>query len=234
MKKTFIFYTDRIDYTQEMTNEEKGIFLQTILDYQNWGTGKEIDRRIIFIRTRVKKQLDQDSTKREEESLAKSKAGIEWNKKRWGNRKPSQVIASAIKTSQVVPVNVNVNVNDNENEINTTIVVDTLKKKTPSLDINFLIEEIKKFNNWIIDGTQKEQRQYWNLLLKKIEQVKINDYNWKSIFSMMLEIISKNTYHSHKIVWPKKIYYELSWLLAVCKQDIERQKDKSIPFIPWI
>jgi hypothetical protein len=35
MKKTFVFYNDRQDYTEEMTLEEKGLFLQVILDYQN-------------------------------------------------------------------------------------------------------------------------------------------------------------------------------------------------------
>jgi hypothetical protein len=67
-----------------------------------------------------------------------------------------------------------------------------------------------------------------------LKTVKINDYERKSIFTTMLEIISKTTYHSHKIAWPKKIYYELSWLLAVCKQEFEKKNKNEIPFIPWI
>ena len=75
MKKTFIFYADWIDYTQEMTNEEKGVFLQTILDYQNGGTGNTIDRRITFVWSRIKKQLDQDNKKRDDEVTKRSEAG---------------------------------------------------------------------------------------------------------------------------------------------------------------
>jgi hypothetical protein len=35
MRKTFIFYSDWIDYTEEMTLEEIGLFMKAILKYQN-------------------------------------------------------------------------------------------------------------------------------------------------------------------------------------------------------
>lgn len=111
-KKTFVFYNDWEDYTECMTLEETGLFLQTILKYQK---GEELGDigPIKYIRPRVKKQLDEDNAKRESEIDKRSKAGIEWNKKRrWEeNRKKSQVIASAINSSQVIADNVNDNVN---------------------------------------------------------------------------------------------------------------------------
>jgi len=66
-------------------------------------------------------------------------------------------------------------------------------------------------------------------LIKKLKEIKMEWYDWDIIFEKVLEIISMNTYHSHKIVWPKKIYYELAWLIQVCKQEIEKQKSKWIP-----
>lgn len=109
MKKTFVFYNDRQDYTEEMSLEEKGLFLQVILDYQNW---KELWDlwSIKFIRSRVKKQLDQDNTKRSEE-IKKRKAS--WKLWWLAKSKSKQVLASASKWKHHLADNVNDNVNDN-------------------------------------------------------------------------------------------------------------------------
>jgi hypothetical protein len=104
-------------------------------------------------------------------------------------------------------------------------------------DINFLLEKIKIYNNGIVDWTQKEQRQYWKLLLdklNKIESVQSWKYTGIGILEIILKIIWENQYHSQKIVWPKKIYYELAWLMQICKQEMQKQEKNKIPFIPWI
>lgn len=108
MKKTFVFYNDRQDYTEEMSLEEKGLFLQVILDYQNW---KELWDlwSIKFIRSRVKKQLDQDNMKRSEE-IEKRKAS--WRLWWLAKSKRKQVLASASKWKHHLADNVNDNVND--------------------------------------------------------------------------------------------------------------------------
>lgn len=108
MKKTFVFYNDRQDYTEEMSLEEKGLFLQVILNYQNWKELWDI-WPIKFIRSRVKKQLDQDNLKRSEE-IEKRKAS--WKLWWLAKSKRKQVLASASKWKQLVADNVNVNVND--------------------------------------------------------------------------------------------------------------------------
>jgi len=104
-------------------------------------------------------------------------------------------------------------------------------------DINDVLEKIKMYNNWIVDWTVKEQRQYWKMLLTKINKIESVE-NWKykpaDLLEIILKIISKNEYHSHKIVWPKKIYYDLAWLMQVCKQEIQKEEKTKIPFIPWI
>ncbi len=102
-KKTFIFYNDWKDYTEEMTREEKWLFLECILDFQEWLNPDP--EHLKFIWSKVKKQLDADNKKREEEVEKRSKAWIEWNKKRWwvaSDRKPSQLIASATSGSQLI------------------------------------------------------------------------------------------------------------------------------------
>ena len=235
MKKTFIFYTDWIDYTEEMTNEEKWILFQAILDHENWKpiTNDNIVIRMIF--PRIKKQLDEDKKKWQEEKKKRSEAGKKWMKSRWWVDKTNNntVITnnkSVIKDITKITDNDNVNVNDNVNDINNnnTIVLEQAPVYWNN-DINDILERIKIYNNWIIDWTVKEQRRYWKLLLNKVNKIESVE-NWKysatNLLDIILNIVSKSEYHSHKIVWPKKIYYELAWLMQICKQDIQKEKWK--------
>lgn len=98
-------------------------------------------------------------------------------------------------------------------------------------DVNMIIEKIWLYNGGIVDGTKKEQRRYWKMLLDKIKEipsVQQEKYTAEGILEMILKIIEKNEYHSHKIVGPKKLFYNLAWLMQVCKQELEKTK-KSAP-----
>jgi len=202
MKKTFVFYNDRQDYTEEMSLEEKGLFLQVILDYQNW---KEIVDiwPIKFIWSRVKKQLDEDNKKRAEEIEKRRIAGIEWNKKRWWDRKSSQVIASATKSSQVIADNVNVNdtvnVNDNDNKKDITKEETTpsgvsWKKKSIinkhnkpwAIEIYDKIKEMCVVVDWTLDDCvvlRSKLEKYWtdpvnllDIMITKMRDTWLNKY----------------------------------------------------------
>ena len=67
--------------------------------------------------------------------------------------------------------------------------------------------------------------------LKKIKQVESEKFTWWEYLENVLEIICKNEYHSHKAVWPKKIYYELAWLIQICRQEYIKQTKKQIESI---
>lgn len=157
MKKTFIFYSDWIDYTEEMSLEEKWLFLQTILDYQHW---KELPDlwSIKFIWSRVKKQLDEDNTKWSEEIEKRRMAWIEGNKKRWGNRTSSQVIASATNYSQVIADNDN----DNDSSINNTETKKTIKKEYIKS-----IDELRAFHSTLED--KPLNKEVWTILKYMLE-----------------------------------------------------------------
>lgn len=93
--------------------------------------------------------------------------------------------------------------------------------------INSLLEKIKLHNGGLVDWTIKEQRRFWKMLVDKIdelESVKSWKYTVDGILEMILQIIGKNEFHSHKIVGPKKFYYNLAWLMQVCKQEIQKGK----------
>jgi len=120
------------------------------------------------------------------------------------------------------------NDNNDNNEKNNIISKDIKPTVYWNEEINSLLEIIKKHNNWICDWAQKEQRQYWNLLLNKIKKIdKIENWNYtrSQYVSWLLEVVSQNKFFSHKISWPKKIYYALAELIQVANQTMEKKKE---------
>lgn len=98
-------------------------------------------------------------------------------------------------------------------------------------EINLVIDIIKKYNDWIVDGSNTIQRRYWKHLvnkLKQIQSVKENKYSWDTILTMILEIVSRNNYYSTKISWPKKIYDSLTELMNVCRQELRKKQWEEI------
>ncbi len=249
MKKTFIFYNDWEDYTEEMSLEEKWLFLQTILDYQRWKELWNIEK-IKFIRSRVKKQLDYDNAKWEDELKKRSLAWIKWNKKRWwdktkkkDNRKSSQVIASAINSSQVIAVNVNDNVNNNNKDNNNNKEIDNSKLLSIeqahifwNQDINYLIENLKKLSNelWIIYD-KKNDRNFAKHILTSKDFWDFASNIWQNRIEFAKNILLasvKINYWKWPCSWPMKIYqnywdvYNQTKLLN--KKEAEKQKKNTI------
>jgi len=249
MRKTFIFYNDRIDYTEEMTNEEKWLFLQTIVNYQNWKDIWDI-WAIKFVWSRVKKQLDADNEKREQESRKRSEAWIEWNKKRRWEQKKSQVIAkdskssqpiaSATKTSQLIHVNNNNNVNDNN--INNKILpngsnsgAEILPVYVPediTIQINELIKEIKQTAQSLSIAYDKtKEREFCKHLLTAIEygtfceNVKM-DRKVVAVQIMRASVI-KN-YWRWPTAWPKAIYQNYAEVYNLAKQATDKAEKNKV------
>jgi hypothetical protein len=214
MKKTFVFYNDWIDYTIEMSLEEKWLFLQTILKYQNWEDLWDIGS-IKYIWARIKNQLDEDNNKWSEEREKRSKAGIEWNKKRWeDNSKSSQVIASAITSSQLIADNVNVNVNDNVNEnINKSIIISTIvDTKQVSVVEEFGKDEINIMQKFLRQAVWvsafKDSKERWYVthcynLMKKIGKQEFQ-FRLKEILSDPFK--AKNSNKLAYLYWEIKSY----------------------------
>ena len=110
-------------------------------------------------------------------------------------------------------------------------------KEYGSPEVNEILEIIKWFNNWICDWTIKKQRQFWKSLiskLKKINKVKNKEYTRSQYISWLLEVVSKNQYHRHKISWPEKIYYALAELIQVANETTKQEEKNSIPVLPWV
>jgi len=158
------------------------------------------------------------------------KAQSEWGKKAMRNRRDKAQSDKSLITRKVKEKKVKESKGKEINKKDNAIALE----QAPTywdLDTNNILEKIKMYNNWIIDWTVKQQRQYWKMLLNKINEIESVE-NWKyapaDLLEIILKIISKNEYHSHKIVWPKKIYYELAWLMQICKQEIQKEKWKEV------
>lgn len=119
------------------------------------------------------------------------------------------------------------NLKNNENKKEKK--VPAKKEKYWNADINQIIDIIKKYNSWLCAGTQKEQRQYWKLLLTKLEKFTKDWFNKFNALDIMIDKIKDNKYHNTKIVWPKKIYYSFEELVQIIKWDI-KNKNKTIIF----
>lgn len=79
-RKTFIWYIDRVDYVEAMTNEELWILFRKILQHVAEIEETELPPEIKIIRAKVKKQLDEDKYKWEAIVESKSKA---WSNHTW-------------------------------------------------------------------------------------------------------------------------------------------------------
>lgn len=195
MKKTFVFYSDRIDYTQEMTDAEKWQFLDLILNYQKW-IAVNPQWWMKFIRSRIKKQLDEDNQKRNEIIQKRSEA---WKRHTWNqytmkdNRRKAQknTVEQMEQNGTNGTVNVNDNVNDNVNENN-------IKYQT----------EFDEISNEISDFTQK--------------QIETDENRWKQIAiknELWIEEKEKNSAKKEKEFWNSEINELIDQIKTICDQN---------------
>lgn len=236
-RDSMVFYRSYYEAGRFLDDKERLDYYDRILNYGiEWVEKKKTDK-VEMLFWLVKPNID-SSQKRYDISSKQWhhwKKGKAYGKLGWRPRtkQPTNPLKGGLDTTpENNPLNVDVDkdIDDNIDIDNkdTTIVVATPESFWNS-DINEILEKIKMYNNNIVDWTQKEQRQYWKMLfdkLKQIDSVKNNNYSAAWLLEIILQIISKNEYHSHKIVWPKKIYYELAGLMQICKQESVKNTPK--------
>jgi hypothetical protein len=113
------------------------------------------------------------------------------------------------------------------------------KKEFGDSSINKCIEIIKSFNEWSISWSKGEQRQYANHLIKKLcelEKVKNWKFTRENTLEALLNVISENEFHRHKIWWPKSIYHDFWWLIQIAKWGLSKNNNwnkKSATDLSW-
>lgn len=131
-KKSFVLYADLIGNIDHLTNEEKGILFNHLLEYVNDKKPILEDRLILTAWKPIERQLKRDLLKYEETKEERSKSGQLGNLKRYNldlyekvkseditlkeaQRIAKTRIAEQSETKLAVNDNVNVNVNDSVN-----------------------------------------------------------------------------------------------------------------------
>lgn len=116
-KKSFVLYCDLIKTIEHLTNEEKGILFQHLLEYVNDMNPILEDRLLLTAWKPIEVQLKKDLIKFEERKEKLSEYGKKGAEKRWGSKKddnhPITKDGVAKNTIAKMPVNVNVLSKDN-------------------------------------------------------------------------------------------------------------------------
>lgn len=183
-----------------MTDAEKWQFLDLILNYQNW-IAVDPQWWMKFIRSRIKKQLDEDNQKRNEIIQKRSEA---WKKHTWNqytmkdNRRKAQ--KNTVEQMEQNGTNGTVNVNDNDN-VNDNVNV--------NVNDNEIINqtEFDEISNEISDFTQK--------------QIETVENNWKQLIiksELWIEEKEKNSAKKEKEYWSHEINELIEELKITCDE----------------
>ena len=206
-KKSFVLYADLIKSIEHLTNEEKGILFNHLLEYVNDKNPVLEDRLILTAWKPIELQLKRDLVKFEKSKDEKSISGRVGNLKRWHidlyNKfiskeltiEQAEIIANGRKVSQpdkvqshpIAKIAVNDNVNDNVNVINNNIEERKLKFAStlkPFVDVygSQLMNEFYAYwtePNKSNTKFKQELEKTWSLK-RRLETWANNDRNFKS------------------------------------------------------
>jgi len=113
-KKSFVLYCDLIDNIDHLTNEEKGILFNHLLEYVNDKNPVLEDRVLISVWKPIQRQLKRDLKKFEEVKIKRSEAGKESARLR-ALKKEQQPLTKSTSVESVQQGSTNSTVNDNVN-----------------------------------------------------------------------------------------------------------------------
>ena len=80
MKPTFVLCKDRINYTNEMSNEDRWILLNAIMQYQNWLDPWDLPYAVKIVFAHIKNFFIEQDLKYEEIKEKRSESGKKWGR----------------------------------------------------------------------------------------------------------------------------------------------------------
>ena len=182
-KKSFVLYADLIKSIEHLTNEEKGILFNHLLEYVNDMKPILTDRLILTAWKPIELQLKRDLIKFEEVKAKRSEAGkrsaeLRALKSDELNTTNSTSVESVKQTSTNSTDNVNVNVTDNVNDNVNDNVINKVNKTNKFVPPTLLEVEGYFLENGYTSESGKKAFNYYNVASWKDstgKQVK----NWK-------------------------------------------------------
>ena len=216
MKPTFILCKDRIEYTKEMTTEDKAQLFDAILLYNNDQPIWELSYVVKVVFSKMKNFFDEQNQKYEEKIVKRNKengakGGRPPNKKpkkpsglKWNPSKPKETLTETDTDTS--------NSLSNERENNSNELLDTsnnslfiLKYNTQTWqiektetnivlywkmdwDVEKVLAMIKGNNDWALDWSIKSNRNDAKNLAKKLQKLPAVE-EWKTSWEMVLAMI---------------------------------------------
>jgi len=166
-KKSFVLYADLIGRIEHLTDEEKGVLFQHLLEYVNDLNPVLEDRILIGVWKPIEQQLKRDLRKFEEVKSKRSDAGKESARLR-ALKKDEQNSTKSTSVESVKQISTNPTVNDNVNDnVNDIIYSESdfledwckirthyMKKPTNINKLDF--NELNNFNSLLKDYSKKD------------------------------------------------------------------------------
>lgn len=249
MKPTFVLCKDRINYTNEMSNEDRWILLNAILQYQNWLDPWDLPYAIKIVFAHIKNFFIEQDLKYEEIKEKRSESGKKWGRPTAEKAKKANAFSGkqtkAKQNKQKLTETDTNNSLSNEREnnsnellgldINSTSLLnnntDTWQnlKKFWNQEINEIMEMVASINEGAMDGTQARNRQFANNLLKKIKampKVASGEITWQSVLEMVITLNKDDEYHATKLTSPENIYRNFGSLVSLARTKYQEQNKK--------
>ncbi len=183
MKKSFILYNDSLSIFKELTNEQAGILIKAIIDYNN-DIEPELDFGLKMAFLPFKNQFVRDSEKWENVRNKRVEAGIKGGKQKVANASKSKhkVANVAVNVNDSVSVNVSDSVNDTvNNKTRLQLHIEKSYLKVAKMKKQLTIEESNRitseFENKVIDEVLQAMENKADLL-KKYDSVNLTLRNW--------------------------------------------------------
>ena len=255
MKGTFILCKDRINYTNEMSVEDKAGLLDSIMNYQNW-----LDLWVQSYAVKIVFSHIRAFFEKQQENYDKIIERNQKNGGKWGRpiqkkpKKPSglsnnpdepkETLTHTDTHTVLLPTDVGKDISNDISLTNSTTDITILnnnetwqiqetlqeeKKVYGKEDINFVMDIISKANDWVMDWTKARNRQFaWHLIrkIKEIPSVKEEKYTRESILEMIINIAKDDKYSVSKITSPEKVYHELGTLMATCRGKLKESNNR--------
>lgn len=250
MKPTFVLCKDRINYTNEMSNEDRWILLNAIMQYQNWLDPWDLPYAIKIVFAHIKNFFIEQDLKYEEIKEKRSESGKKWGRPTAEKAKKANAFSekqTKAKQNKQKLTETDTDTNNslsnerenNSNELlgwdnNTSLLnnnIDTWQKlkKFWDQEINEIMEMVASINEGAMDGTQARNRQFANNLLKKIKampKVASGEITWQSVLEMIITLNKDDEYHATKLTSPENIYRNFGSLVSLARTKYQEQNKK--------
>ena len=247
MKATFILCKDRIEYTKEMTTEDKAQLFDTILYYNNDQPIWELSYVVKVVFSKMKNFFDEQNQKYEEKIVKRNKEnGAKWGRPpskkpkkptglKWNPDKPKETLTETDTDNSLSNERENNSNELLELDINSTSLLNNNTgtwqnlKKFWNQEINEIMEMVASINEGAMDGTQARNRQFANNLLKKIKampKVASGEITWQSVLEMVITLNKDDEYHATKLTSPENIYRNFGSLVSLARTKYQEQNKK--------